>query len=76
MNQGILRTKLRNGQNVYIFDEYEDAVVKLIPMDEKTKVLLKRKTGKEKELPFHLDIVADIVLSGEEVDETFYSNYQ
>ena len=75
MEQSILRTKLQKRQPVYIYDEYEDAVVKLIPTDGKTMAFLKRRNGKEKELPCGNDIIADIMLSGDEVKESFYYDF-
>jgi len=75
MNQETLRTKLHNGQNVYIFDEYEDAVIKLVPTDAYTKVFIKRANGKEKEMPGSNETIADIMLNGEEIEESFYYDF-
>ena len=54
MNQNTLRTKLQNKQPVYIFDDYEDAVVRVIPSDNDTIVYLKRRNSTRK---FHTQVL-------------------
>lgn len=75
MNQNILRIKLQNQQPVYIFDSYEDAVVRLIPSDNGIKVFLKRKNSIEKVMDSTDNIIADILLSGDEISESEYFEF-
>lgn len=75
MNQDTLRTKLQNKQPVYIFDDYEDAVVRLIPSDNGIKVFLKRKNSIEKKMDSNDEIIADILLSGNEISESEYFEF-
>lgn len=75
MNQNTLRTKLQNKQPVYIFDDYEDAVVRVIPSDNDTIVYLKRRNSTEKKMNSDDDIIASILLSGNEVSESEYYEF-
>lgn len=75
MNQNTLRTKLQNKQPVYIFDSYEDAIVRLIPSDNGTKVYLKRRNSIEKRMDVEDDIIANILLCGDEISESEYFEF-
>ena len=74
MNQELLRTKLRNGENVFIYDEYEDACVALYPAGTDVKTILKRRGSVPKEKPHSSEVVAEILRNGNEVTETEFNN--
>ena len=75
MDQNTLRMKLQSKQPVYIFDSYEAAVVRLIPSDNGIKVYLKRKNSIEKKKNSNDDIIANILLFGDEISESDYCGF-
>lgn len=77
MENSLLAERLRNGEIVYLYDEYEDAIVKLA-FDNKeniTEAWIKRKDKKEKKIPQSEPIVLDIIMGGIEVSKDYYDNY-
>ena len=77
MENSILANKLLKGDIVYLYDDYEDAIVKFMFSKEKnsTRTWIKRKGRKEIEIPQSESIVLDILMGGKEVNKKFYDNY-
>jgi hypothetical protein len=69
--------KLENDGIVYIYDDYEDAIVKLVSskVAGNTQAWIKRKGREEREIPQSEPIVLDIMMGGKEVNKNFYDNY-
>ncbi len=69
--------RIENDGIAYIYDDYEDAIIKFVSskVAEHTRTWIKRKGRKEREIPQSAPIVLDILMGGEEVDKKFYDNY-
>ena len=77
MENSLLAKRLAKGDVVYLYDDYEDAIVKFMfnKSDNRTQTWIKRKGREEREIPQSEPIVLDILMGGEEVDKKFYNNY-
>jgi hypothetical protein len=75
MNQKILQKKLQAGEIIYLLDDFEEAVVRLVCEDDKTKSFLKYRGRKEVELPQSNETVCNIILGGKEISKLEYENY-
>ena len=69
--------RLAKGDVVYLYDDYEDAIVKFIfnKSDNRTQTWIKRKGRQEREIPQSEPIVLDILMGGKEVNKKFYDDY-
>lgn len=69
--------RLENDGIVYIYDDYEDAIVKFMfnKSDNRTQTWIKRKGRQEREIPQSEPIVLDILMGGKEVNKKFYDDY-
>ena len=69
--------KLENDGIVYIYDDYEDAIVKFVSskVAGNTQAWIKRKGREEREIPQSEPIVLDIMMGGKAVNKNFYDNY-
>ena len=77
MDNNVLAKRLAKGDVVYLYDDYEDAIIKYMfnKSDNRTQTWIKRKGRKEKEIPQSEAIVLDILMGGKEVNKKFYDNY-
>ena len=77
MDNSVLAKRLAKGDVVYLYDDYEDAIIKYMfnKSDNRTQTWIKRKGRKEKEIPQSEAIVLDILMGGKEVNKKFYDNY-
>ena len=77
MENSLLAKRLTKGEVVYLYDDYEDAIIKFMfnMSDNRTQTWIKRKGRQEREIPQSASIVLDIQMGGEEVDKKFYDNY-
>lgn len=77
MENSLLAKRLVKGEVVYLYDEYEDAIIKFAfnKTANCTQTWIKRKGRKEREIPQSEPIVLDILMGGKEVNEEFYSSY-
>ena len=67
--------QLRKGQNAYIYDDFEEIVIKFTPDKDRT-AFVKRKGQPEYVLPQSTKIVYDAKCGGQLVDENFYNNFK
>jgi hypothetical protein len=77
MNNSVLAKRLAKGDVVYLYDDYEDAIVKFMfnKSDNRTQTWIKRKGRQEREIPQSEPIVLDILMGGKEVNKKFYDDY-
>ncbi len=66
--------RLDNGETVYIFDEYEEAVFKFMPTIPR-EVYIRRSRGREMKIGWDSDIAYEARLGGEFITKEKYSNY-
>lgn len=69
--------RLENDGIVYIYDDYEDAIVKFVSSKSagRMQTWIKRKGRQEREIPQSEPIVLDILMGGKEVNKKFYDDY-
>lgn len=65
--------QLRKGQNAYIYDDFEEIVIKFTP--DKNTAFVKSKEQPEYELPQSAKLVYDAKCGGQLVDEKFYNEF-
>lgn len=75
MDYNILSEKLKAGKIVFILDDFEEAAIRLVPVNGKTKAYIKHIGKTEIEIPQSSKIVFDIVLSGKEISKSEYDKY-
>ena len=76
MDLSLLQTKLRNGEVVYLKDDFEEVVVRLVPYEAgPTKAFLKHKGLREVEVPQSYETLVDATLCGEEITNEEYEAY-
>ena len=77
MDNSVLAKRLAKGDVVYLYDDYEDAIVKFMfnKSDNRTQTWIKRKGRQEREIPKSEPIVLDILMGGKEVNKKFYDDY-
>lgn len=77
MDNSVLAKRLAKGDVVYLYDDYEDAIVKFMfnKSDNRTQTWIKRKGRQEREIPQSEPIVLDILMGGKEVNKKFYDDY-
>lgn len=66
---------LQSGKDVYIYDDFEQIVVKLVPTSENTQAFIKMKGREEYEVDRSTKIVYEATLGGILVDKKFYDNF-
>lgn len=67
-----IQQNITKGIVTYIYEEFEEAVIKILP-DE--TVFIKRKGNREQKINSNSKTVFDIELGGDFVTEEFYENY-
>lgn len=75
MDYNTLSEKLKAGKIVFILDDFEEAAIRLVPVNGKTKAYIKHIGKTEIEIPQSSKIVFDIVLSGNEITKSVYDRY-
>lgn len=77
MKQEILVKRLQQRMPVYIYDDYEEAVVRITPLEDvqDTKVFIKYKECCEVETMFTDETVSEIILRGININEEEYLKY-
>lgn len=77
MKQEILVKRLQQRKPVYIYDDYEEAVVRITPMEDiqNTKVFIKYKDCCEVETMSTDETVSEIILRGIRIYEEEYLKY-
>lgn len=75
MDYNTLSEKLKAGKVVFILDDFEEAAIRLVPVNGKTKAYIKHIGKTEIEIPQSSKIVFDIVLSGNEITKSVYDRY-
>lgn len=77
MKQEILVKRLLQRMPVYIYDDYEEAVVRITPMEDiqNTKVFIKYKDCCEVETMSTDETVSEIILRGIHINEEEYLKY-
>lgn len=75
MNLKDLQSKLRLGEIIYLFDDFEEVALRLILENGVTKSFLKHKGRKEIELPQSSEIVCNVILGGIEISKSEYDNF-
>ena len=66
---------LTSNKTVFLFDDFNDVVCKLVPENEKVKAFVKFKGKNEYEISLKANLVLDIEMGGKFVDEKFYNEY-
>lgn len=66
---------LTSNKTVFLFDDFNDVVCKLVPENEKVKAFVKFKGKGEYEISLKANLVLDIQMGGKFVDEKFYNEY-
>lgn len=74
-NIEFLYDNLKMNKKVYLYDDFEQAVFKLIPEKDFIKAFAKFKGKKEYELSQSTKLVYEAKMGGEIVDKNFYDNY-
>lgn len=72
MKQEVLANKLNAGKAVYVYDDFEDAAVRLVCSTGETKTYLKHRNHNEVELPQSYETICEIILGGEEISKQEY----
>lgn len=75
MDYNTLSEKLKAGKIVFILDDFEEAAIRLVPVNGETKAYIKHIWKTEIEIPQSSKIVFDIVLSGKEISKSEYDKY-
>jgi hypothetical protein len=77
MKQEILVKKLRQKMPVFIYDDYEEAVIRITPLENQhdAKIFIKYKNCSEVETTSTNETVCDIILRGVSINEEEYYNY-
>lgn len=77
MENKLLAKKLSKGQTVYLFDDFEGAMVKFTfdTKEQRTRTYLKRKGQKPVEVPQSSKTVFEIEMGGKEVTSEAYDKY-
>lgn len=65
---------LTSGENAYIYDDFEQIVVKFTPDKDRT-AFVKRAVRKEYEVEQSAKIIYDAKMGGKLVDEKFYNEF-
>ena len=66
---------LTSNKTVFLFDDFNDVVCKLVPENEKVKAFVKFKGKEEYEISLKANLVLDIQMGGKFIDEKFYNEY-
>ncbi len=74
-NLSAIQKELSNGKNVYLFDDFEQAVFRLVPTKDKTIAFAKFKGKKEYQLDQSTQLVYDAEMGGEIVSKEFYDKF-
>ncbi|MBW8359311.1 MAG: hypothetical protein K0M63_05835 [Weeksellaceae bacterium] len=75
-NIEIIYDALNNKKTVFLYDDYEQVVIKLIPVEDgNTKAFAKRKGRKEYSLEANTKVVYNAELGGQIVDQEFYDSF-
>lgn len=72
MNYSVLSEKLKAGKIVFILDDFEEAAIRLVPVNGKTKAYIKHIGKTEIEIPQSSKVVFNIILSGDEITKFEY----
>ena len=75
MNQKILQKRLQVGEIIYLLDDFEEVVVRLVYEDDRTKSFLKHRGRKEIELPQSNETICNVILGGKEISKYEYDSY-
>lgn len=75
MDYNVLSEKLKADKIVYILDDFEEAVVRLVPTNDETKAYIKHLGRIETEISQSSEVVFNIVLSGNEITKSEYDRY-
>ena len=75
MDYNTLSEKLKADKIVYIFDDFEEAAVRLVPTNGETKAYIKHLGRTETEISQSSEAVFNIVLSGNEITKSEYDGY-
>lgn len=75
MDYNTLSEKLKADKIVYILDDFEKVVARLVPANGKTKAYIKHIGRTETEIPQSSETVFDIILSGNEITKSEYDKY-
>lgn len=73
MNQNILREKLRMKQTVYIYDEYEEACLMIVPLITDYDIFLKRKKGRMKKCSYNDVMISEMLINGKEIKQEAFN---
>ena len=66
---------LTSSKTVFLFDDFNNVVCKLVPENEKVKAFVKFKGKDEYEISLKANLVLDIQMGGKFIDEKFYNEY-
>lgn len=72
MKPSILYERLESGKTVYVYDDFEDAAVRLVYSDGETQAYLKHRNHNEVKLPQSYETICEIILGGEEISKQEY----
>lgn len=67
--------RLTNGETVYIFDEYEEAVFKFVPIGGHVDAYIRRSQCREHQISWTSDIAFEARLGGQFITEQDYKKY-
>jgi len=71
-NLNYIIEKFAKNENVYLYDDYQNVAIKMIPNGEKTICFAKLSDGVEYEVDERTDIVMGAEIGGEIITETEY----
>lgn len=66
---------LENGKTVYLLDDFEGAVFRIVPNEKGTGAYIKRKGKKEQPINQSENIVCEAILGGLEISKEQYECY-
>lgn len=73
--QKIIHDKLQKKQNVYMLNDFEDAVIRISPIAEKETVTVKFKGDFEFEMDWKGDLIVETEISGKFITKEKYDKY-
>ncbi len=74
-NTDYIYNKLRNKENVYLYEDWRDVVVKLLPKNDNCVCFAKYKNKSEFEIDYSTKTVADARLGGKIINQEAYDNF-
>ena len=74
-NTNYIAEQISNNKNVYLHEDYQDAVIKIVKKDGKVECFAKLRTGGEYPISHTTNLVADAILGGKIITEQEYKNF-